>query len=174
MEAVPGARRMAALSDPTFTPAGQVQTLQNAARARGVELMIFTAAAPNEIFPAIEGQDVGRCCIERTVGSHVDLSAGSASAGQGAPRRQAGRPAGRAADQIRSGDQSQDRQGARPHRPADFARARRQGDRMNAAMSLWPETEVSRRPRYDRDQVESGPNSDIESRYKLTQLRHST
>jgi putative ABC transport system substrate-binding protein len=54
MEAVPGARRMAALSDPTFTPAGQVQTLQNAARARGVELMIFTAAAPDEIFPAID------------------------------------------------------------------------------------------------------------------------
>ncbi len=54
MEAVPGVRRMAALSDPTFTPAGQVQTLQNAARARGVELMIFTAAAPDEIFPAID------------------------------------------------------------------------------------------------------------------------
>ena len=35
-----------------------------------------------------------------------------------------------AADQVRSGPQSQDRQGARPRRAADAARARRRGDRM--------------------------------------------
>ncbi len=45
---------MAALSDPTSTPAGQLQTLQNGARARGVELMVFTAGAPDEISPAID------------------------------------------------------------------------------------------------------------------------
>src|SRR5207302_8503381 len=40
------------------------------------------------------------------------------------------RPARRAAHQVRAGDQSQDRQGARRHRPADAARHRRRGDRM--------------------------------------------
>jgi putative ABC transport system substrate-binding protein len=54
MEAVPGARRMAALADPTAAPEGQLQILQNATRARGVELMVFTASAPDEIAPAIE------------------------------------------------------------------------------------------------------------------------
>ena len=44
--------------------------------------------------------------------------------------REAGRPAGAGADQVRAGDQPQDRQGARPRRAADAARARRRGDRM--------------------------------------------
>ena len=38
-----------------------------------------------------------------------------------------------AADQVRAGDQPQDRQGARPRRAADAARPRRRGDRMRAA-----------------------------------------
>ena len=45
-------------------------------------------------------------------------------------RREAGRPSGAGADKVRFGDQSQDRQGARPHRAAHAARARRRGDRM--------------------------------------------
>src|SRR6266851_6538082 len=45
--------------------------------------------------------------------------------------RQAGRSAGPAADDIRAGGQSQDRQRARPHRPAIDPRPRRRGDRMN-------------------------------------------
>ena len=45
-------------------------------------------------------------------------------------RREAGGPAGRAADQIRAGAQPQDCQGARPHHPAGAARPRRRGDRM--------------------------------------------
>src|SRR5262249_33813560 len=48
--------------------------------------------------------------------------------------RQAIRIAGPATDQIRDGDQSQDRQGPRPHRAADAARCRRRGDRMSAKM----------------------------------------
>ena len=44
--------------------------------------------------------------------------------------RQAGRSAGPAADQIRAGHQSQDRQGARPHRAALDPRPRRRGHRM--------------------------------------------
>ena len=54
MEAVPSVQRMAALADLGASPAGQLQTLQNAARARNVELMVFTPAAPDEIVPAID------------------------------------------------------------------------------------------------------------------------
>ena len=46
--------------------------------------------------------------------------------------REAGRPAGAGADQVRAGDQPQDRQGARPRRAADAARPRRRGDRISA------------------------------------------
>ena len=45
-------------------------------------------------------------------------------------RRQAGRPSGRAADQVRAGDQPQDRQGPRPHDPAVAAGAGGSGDRV--------------------------------------------
>jgi putative tryptophan/tyrosine transport system substrate-binding protein len=41
-----------------------------------------------------------------------------------------GRASGRAAHALRSSHQSQDRQGARPHRASDAARHRRRGDRM--------------------------------------------
>ena len=54
MEAVPNARRMAALADPTNTTATELQIVQNAAHARGVELTVFTAGAPDEIAPAID------------------------------------------------------------------------------------------------------------------------
>ncbi len=44
--------------------------------------------------------------------------------------REAGRPAGAGADQIRAGDQPRDRQGARPRGAAIRARSRRRGDRV--------------------------------------------
>jgi adenine-specific DNA-methyltransferase len=47
--------------------------------------------------------------------------------------RQARRPAGPATDQIRAGDQPEDRQGARPHRAAIAARPRRRGHRMSCS-----------------------------------------
>jgi putative ABC transport system substrate-binding protein len=54
MEVVPGARRIAALADPKVTQPAELQALQNAARARGVEFVIFTAGAPEQIAPAME------------------------------------------------------------------------------------------------------------------------
>src|SRR6266436_1192624 len=55
IEAVPGARRMAALADSNVTPPRHLQTLQDAARRHGVELSVFGVAGPQEIVPAIEG-----------------------------------------------------------------------------------------------------------------------
>jgi len=47
--------------------------------------------------------------------------------------RKAGQPAGGAADQVRAGDQSQNRQGPWARNSANAARARRRGDRMRRA-----------------------------------------
>src|SRR5262249_41015364 len=54
-------------------------------------------------------------------------------------RGKAGRPAGRAADQVRTGDQSQHCEGARPHRAAIRPRPRRRDDRLRdaSALSSW-------------------------------------
>src|SRR5438876_11284843 len=46
--------------------------------------------------------------------------------------REAGRPASADADQIRDGDQPQNRESARPRNAAGSARPRRRGDRINA------------------------------------------
>jgi len=53
MEAVPGVRRIAALADPNVSTPEHIQTLKDAARARGVELSIFSARTPEEITPAM-------------------------------------------------------------------------------------------------------------------------
>jgi hypothetical protein len=55
--------------------------------------------------------------------------------------RQARRPAGAGADEIRAGNQHENRQGARPRRPAHAARPRRRGDRVTplfAALHMSP------------------------------------
>jgi len=54
MEAVPGLRRMAALADSNTTAARQLQALQEAARARGVELSIHRVSKSEEVVPAID------------------------------------------------------------------------------------------------------------------------
>jgi putative ABC transport system substrate-binding protein len=53
MEAVPGSRRMAALADSNVTPPRHLEALQKAARARGVELIVFGVSKPEQIAPAI-------------------------------------------------------------------------------------------------------------------------
>jgi putative tryptophan/tyrosine transport system substrate-binding protein len=55
MEAVPGARRIAILTNPQTQPLqSHVQALQNAARARGFEVAVFTAGAPEQIAPTMD------------------------------------------------------------------------------------------------------------------------
>ena len=54
MELMPSARRMAALADPATKAPQQLEELQDAARGRGVELLIYRVARPEEIGPAID------------------------------------------------------------------------------------------------------------------------
>jgi putative ABC transport system substrate-binding protein len=54
IEVVPRLRRLAALADPNSTTPQQLQALKDAARARGVELLIHTVATAEEIPAAID------------------------------------------------------------------------------------------------------------------------
>jgi putative ABC transport system substrate-binding protein len=54
IEAVPGLRRMAALADTKATGPRQLQALEDAARARGIELLIHQIASADQITPAID------------------------------------------------------------------------------------------------------------------------
>src|SRR5262249_24264099 len=53
IELLPGVPRMAALADPRVQPPQQLQALQDAARARGVELSIHRVTSADAIVPAI-------------------------------------------------------------------------------------------------------------------------
>src|SRR5262249_5204242 len=63
-------------------------------------------------------------------GHRGELPSGRLLRGQDPQGRQARRSAGRAADEIRAGDQPQDRQGPRPHDPSLTAGPRRPNHRM--------------------------------------------
>jgi putative ABC transport system substrate-binding protein len=54
IEAVPGARRIAAMADSRQTPPYHLQALQHAARSRGVELAVFGVNGPEEVASAID------------------------------------------------------------------------------------------------------------------------
>ncbi len=54
MQIVPSAQRIAVLTEPSVTQPAELEALENAARARGVELVIFTAGVPEEITPAMD------------------------------------------------------------------------------------------------------------------------
>ena len=54
MEAVPGVRRIAVLIDPANNRPEEVQALRDGARARSVELVVFSAGAPDQIAPTID------------------------------------------------------------------------------------------------------------------------
>jgi putative tryptophan/tyrosine transport system substrate-binding protein len=53
IELLPGVRRMAALADPRVQPPQQLQTLQEAARARSVELSVHPVMSADAIVPTI-------------------------------------------------------------------------------------------------------------------------
>ena len=59
IEAVPGARKMAALADSTVTPQRHLGALQDAARRRGVELSVFGVARREEVLPAMDAAKAG-------------------------------------------------------------------------------------------------------------------
>jgi putative ABC transport system substrate-binding protein len=54
IELLPGVRRLAALADPNAAAPDTLQALQEAARARGVDLIIYKVGGPAEISPAID------------------------------------------------------------------------------------------------------------------------
>jgi putative tryptophan/tyrosine transport system substrate-binding protein len=54
LEAVPGVRRMAALADANSSLPEQLQAMQDAARARGIELLIYQVTKAEEIVGAID------------------------------------------------------------------------------------------------------------------------
>lgn len=53
-ELVPAARHIASLADPGVTAPEQLRALEDAARARGIELSVYRVAKPEEIVPAID------------------------------------------------------------------------------------------------------------------------
>jgi putative tryptophan/tyrosine transport system substrate-binding protein len=53
-ELVPAARHIAALADPGVTAPERLRALEDAARARGIELSVYRVAKPDEIVPAID------------------------------------------------------------------------------------------------------------------------
>ena len=54
IEAVPGVRRIAELADPNVATPQRLQALRDAARTRGVELLVFSARTAEEVAPAID------------------------------------------------------------------------------------------------------------------------
>src|SRR6516162_8691038 len=54
IDAVPGVHRLAALADSKVTTSQQLHVLQEAARGRGIELVVYSARTPEDIIPAMD------------------------------------------------------------------------------------------------------------------------
>jgi putative ABC transport system substrate-binding protein len=54
LDAVPGLRRVAVLADPNVDKPPHLQALTESAKARGIELSVFSAGTPEEIVPALD------------------------------------------------------------------------------------------------------------------------
>jgi putative ABC transport system substrate-binding protein len=54
LDAVPGLRHVAVLADPNFSKPEHLQALMGAAKARGIELSVFSAKTREEIAPALD------------------------------------------------------------------------------------------------------------------------
>jgi putative ABC transport system substrate-binding protein len=59
MEAVPNARHIAILAESNYTSPAELQALQNATRARGLEVAVFTAGTPEQIAPTMDKAKAG-------------------------------------------------------------------------------------------------------------------
>ena len=172
IEAVPGLHRMAILADTKATRSPQLQALQDAARARDVEVSIHRVASAEEITAAIDAAKASDAATLNVLSSPllygnrqliIDRVAAlrlpaiypwAEEAEEGgflaygprivqifrelmAPQLvkllRGVKPAdipSRAADQVRTGDQPQDRQCAGGYGARDIGGARRQGDRI--------------------------------------------
>ena len=147
-ELVPNATRVAVLVNPSNTTNAEatVRDSRAAAPALGLQVLIFNASTNDAIDTAfaslarerVDALFVGpdsffngrRVQLATLAARHVLPTAFSVR-----DYVEAGGHAGCAVDQVRTGDQPQDRQGARPHRTDFAARARRRGDRMKRRMS---------------------------------------
>ena len=69
IEAVPGLRRMAVLADSNATGSRQLQALQDAARARGIELSIHQIASAEEITGAIDAAKASGAAVLNVLSS---------------------------------------------------------------------------------------------------------
>ena len=67
IEAVPGLRRMAALADSNMSSSSKLQELQDAARARNIELSIHWIARPEEIPAVVDAVKTSGGSVRRTV-----------------------------------------------------------------------------------------------------------
>jgi hypothetical protein len=106
-ELVPTAAIIAVLTNPRNPNSeDHLSDVRAAAQAMGQRILVFPVQPDRQLHP---GRRLRR----------------PDSQGHGARR-----PAGPAADQIRAGGQSQDREDARPDRSSDLASCRRRGDRM--------------------------------------------
>jgi putative ABC transport system substrate-binding protein len=76
IEAVPGARRLAALADVNMVTATQLKILQEAAGLRGVELATYSVRGFDEIGPAIGAAKAGGAAAINVLGSPL-LNGGS-------------------------------------------------------------------------------------------------
>jgi len=155
-EIAPGVTRVAVLRDPTTTSGtalfGVIQTMAPSLRVEVNHVNVHDAADIQRAVPAFAQSSNGglivtgsppticllrahlrrrrRADILRAV-SDRPIPAGCRLRRSNPQGREASRPSGADADQVRNGAQPKDRQGTRPHRAAHPARARRRGDRMS-------------------------------------------
>jgi putative ABC transport system substrate-binding protein len=90
-------------------------------------------------------------------------------------KREAGRPAGAGTDQVRIGDQPENRQSAGSYRFADAARSGRRGDRIERPPSFLMspfghQTDLTRCPQFGRYRGQTGHGADSAFRSRLTHL----
>jgi putative tryptophan/tyrosine transport system substrate-binding protein len=71
LEAVPGARGIAILADPNYTPPAQLQVLEDAARARGLKAIVLTAGKEAEIVPAMDNAKESGATALNVLSTHL-------------------------------------------------------------------------------------------------------